>query len=349
MNQGNTKGSVTRQPVPSSNTPATANPQLSGETVEEKGFFGRAWDNMADSASWLSDKVADGAAWVVNNPWEATHLALDVAGMVPVIGEVADGTNALIYLARGDKTNAALSAAAMIPVVGSTATVGKMTDKAVRIVGKGRAKSPPGGKIRGPKRARMQPHRVKCFKPVNTPNARAAARKNINKDYPKGSKHKTEQQYLRDETESQLSNQEAALKNMTVKEYKEGRDFYKKHGRGSSVNHAELREKHRKEIAKKRGGEYEESGMNRNEAKALAKTESYEIMETLAVLHDPDQVLGGIHSKTEKLGLSNVNSSIGSSWNRKEKGQLSRVESLDEAVKHLPDDELLNIALEVCS
>ena len=237
----------------------------------------------------------------------------------------------------------------MIPVVGSTATVGKMTDKAVRIVGKGRAKSPPGGKIRGPKRARMQPHRVKCFKPVNTPNARAAARKNINKDYPKGSKHKTEQQYLRDETESQLSNQEAALKNMTVKEYKEGRDFYKKHGRGSSVNHAELREKHRKEIAKKRGGEYEESGMNRNEAKALAKTESYEIMETLAVLHDPDQVLGGIHSKTEKLGLSNVNSSIGSSWNRKEKGQLSRVESLDEAVKHLPDDELLNIALEVCS
>jgi len=35
-----------------------------------------------------------------------------------VIGEIADGINALWYAAEGDYTNAALSGAAIIPVVG---------------------------------------------------------------------------------------------------------------------------------------------------------------------------------------------------------------------------------------
>jgi RHS repeat-associated protein len=55
---------------------------------------------------------------------------LDVGGLVPGYGEVADGVNALIYLARGDKTNAALSAAAMIPFAGWAATTAKLTGKA---------------------------------------------------------------------------------------------------------------------------------------------------------------------------------------------------------------------------
>lgn len=54
--------------------------------------------------------------------WEATrdtvHLMLDLAGMVPVIGEIADLTNGTIYLISGDTKNAALSAASAIPVIG---------------------------------------------------------------------------------------------------------------------------------------------------------------------------------------------------------------------------------------
>lgn len=53
------------------------------------------------------------------------QMALDVAGLVPGFGEVADGLNALISLARGDYVGAGLSAAAMIPFVGWGATAAK--------------------------------------------------------------------------------------------------------------------------------------------------------------------------------------------------------------------------------
>ncbi|NYD39559.1 RHS repeat-associated protein [Actinomycetospora corticicola] len=46
------------------------------------------------------------------------HAALDLAGLVPVVGEVADGANAAWYTAEGDYLNAGLSAAAMIPFAG---------------------------------------------------------------------------------------------------------------------------------------------------------------------------------------------------------------------------------------
>ena len=48
------------------------------------------------------------------------------------VGEAADGFNALIYLARGDRMNAALSGAAMIPLAGWAATGAKVGMKAVK-------------------------------------------------------------------------------------------------------------------------------------------------------------------------------------------------------------------------
>jgi hypothetical protein len=43
------------------------------------------------------------------------QTALDVAGLVPGLGEIANGINAAIYATRGDYVNATLSAAAMVP------------------------------------------------------------------------------------------------------------------------------------------------------------------------------------------------------------------------------------------
>jgi len=57
---------------------------------------------------------------------------LDVVGLIPGIGEIADGLNAAIYLARGDKVNAALSAVAMIPLVGWAATGTKAARNAMK-------------------------------------------------------------------------------------------------------------------------------------------------------------------------------------------------------------------------
>ncbi|HLO82157.1 MAG TPA: RHS repeat-associated core domain-containing protein [Chitinophagaceae bacterium] len=66
------------------------------------------------------------------------QTSLDLVGMVPVFGEIADGTNAAIYTARGDYVNAGLSAAAMVPFVGNAITGSKLAVKKVQITAKAR-------------------------------------------------------------------------------------------------------------------------------------------------------------------------------------------------------------------
>ena len=77
-----------------------------------------AWNTSSDYLSRNATRILDG-----------TQTVLDVVGLVPGVGEVADGANALIYLGRGDNTNAALSGAAMIPFVGWGATTAKVAGK----------------------------------------------------------------------------------------------------------------------------------------------------------------------------------------------------------------------------
>lgn len=61
------------------------------------------------------------------------HTALDVIGLIPGLGEVADGANAAWYLAEGDYLNAGLSLAAMVPGVGMLAVGAKYADEAVAL------------------------------------------------------------------------------------------------------------------------------------------------------------------------------------------------------------------------
>jgi Bacterial toxin 30 len=62
------------------------------------------------------------------------HTVLDVAGLVPLAGELADGANALWYTADGDYLNAGLSAAAMVPIAGWVSTGGKLGVKGFKAV-----------------------------------------------------------------------------------------------------------------------------------------------------------------------------------------------------------------------
>lgn len=62
------------------------------------------------------------------------HTGLDVAGLIPGVGEIADGINTLLYCAEGDKANAALSAAAMVPFLGWGASGTKLVGKGAKIV-----------------------------------------------------------------------------------------------------------------------------------------------------------------------------------------------------------------------
>ncbi len=71
--------------------------------------------------------------------WEASreilHLTLDIGGLVPVVGEVCDLANGIIYTVEGDGINASLSFAATIPIAGWGATGAKFAIKAVDAIG----------------------------------------------------------------------------------------------------------------------------------------------------------------------------------------------------------------------
>ncbi|HET6318019.1 MAG TPA: hypothetical protein VFG86_16310 [Chloroflexota bacterium] len=75
--------------------------------------------------------------FVSHDPMEAVHLGLDVLGFIPVVGEVANGLNAVIYLAEGDWTNAALSAVALVPIAGDAALAARMGARGLRLAEEG--------------------------------------------------------------------------------------------------------------------------------------------------------------------------------------------------------------------
>jgi len=88
------------------------------------GFTGGQWGPIALPSCPVMPAAApapappeedDGSLWS-----GLGHGVLDVAGLVPVLGEPADGINAIWYEAEGDHVNAALSAAGMVPFLGGT-------------------------------------------------------------------------------------------------------------------------------------------------------------------------------------------------------------------------------------
>ncbi len=95
------------------------------------------WPNWGNIGKAIS-KGFQTAVNVVKENMDVVHTVLDVAGMIPGVGEAFDAVNGLIYAAEGDVANAALSFAACIPVVGTAATgvklVGKTIDKVAGVV-----------------------------------------------------------------------------------------------------------------------------------------------------------------------------------------------------------------------
>jgi len=87
--------------------------------------------NKRQSKNWSKATICAKALWNVLNG--TLHFILDLAGMVPVIGEVCDLTNGGIYLLQGEGANASLCFAAAIPIVGWAATTGKYISKAVKL------------------------------------------------------------------------------------------------------------------------------------------------------------------------------------------------------------------------
>ncbi|MBQ6642930.1 MAG: hypothetical protein IJH84_18095, partial [Saccharopolyspora sp.] len=93
------------------------------------GEYGYSTDQLS-AAAGSDHGLPWGRAEDTSNPLaDLGHTALDLGGLVPGIGELADGANAAWYAAEGDHLNAGLSAAAMIPIGGWGATGSKLTGK----------------------------------------------------------------------------------------------------------------------------------------------------------------------------------------------------------------------------
>lgn len=80
-----------------------------------------------ENPEWSSYKVY----WEASK--ELVHLGLDVAGLFPVAGEIADFTNGVLYTIEGDGVNATLSYASAIPLVGWWPAGIKMGMKTVQL------------------------------------------------------------------------------------------------------------------------------------------------------------------------------------------------------------------------
>ncbi|WP_449432744.1 hypothetical protein [Pseudomonas putida] len=97
---GNTLGRVNGETPASNNTAEDSNAEVESETAAE-GVTG--------------DKILDGL-----------QFGLDIVGLIPVVGEIADVANAGISLARGDYAGAALSLLSAVPFAGYLGTAGKV-------------------------------------------------------------------------------------------------------------------------------------------------------------------------------------------------------------------------------
>ncbi|MCX7419869.1 MAG: hypothetical protein NT013_10070 [Planctomycetia bacterium] len=88
------------------------------------------------SSSGTPPTPDEGPARTFTTVLDAVQLGLDLAGMVPVAGEVCDLTNAIISAGRGNTGDAILSLAATFPFGGQAATAGKLGNKAAKALAK---------------------------------------------------------------------------------------------------------------------------------------------------------------------------------------------------------------------
>ncbi|MBK4991364.1 DNA/RNA non-specific endonuclease [Pseudomonas sp. S36] len=112
---GNTLGRVNGETPASAKAANDANPEVESESPAE-GLTG--------------DEILDGI-----------QLGLDIFGLIPVVGEIADVANAGISLARGDYAGAALSLLSAIPLVGYAGTAGKVVRHTAKATAEASAKT----------------------------------------------------------------------------------------------------------------------------------------------------------------------------------------------------------------
>ncbi|MCS6210085.1 hypothetical protein G3475_13680 [Shewanella baltica] len=267
---------------------------------------------------------------------DGIHTTLDTGGLVPALGFIPDGINAVLYLFEGDMVNAGLSVAAMIPIAGQGVTVGKYGVKAadkLESAAKGVDDLAAARKeVATVAKSKAMKHKVACFK------------KNS-----KGSDI---------EYDRQLQGQQDGINKMSVKEYLDNRESYNAIGRkGTGAAQNKARKDFQDDLIDTYRQQLREKGIFGQEALDRATELALGDMKTLNALHNPDMIAGGKDIVFD-LGDASVNQSIGSQWKNKganeigEKMPLTRVELMDieakKALEELGPDTLMDVDLHRC-
>ena len=117
----------------SSGESSTSEDSTDDEESDDEGLSIGSFGAEAEDALEDAGDMLEGAGeWISDNPSAAGHLALDLFGLLPGVGEPADMINAAWYAAEGDYENASLSLAASVPGAGYAASAvkfGKYAEK----------------------------------------------------------------------------------------------------------------------------------------------------------------------------------------------------------------------------
>jgi hypothetical protein len=106
--------------------------ELAGSFLAGMLDVGQAvYDFIGEIPSYIASAYDAISNLTVSDVLDGIQGILDVVGFIPGIGEIADGINGVISLARGDYVGAALSFTSMIPIVGDA--IGK-GGKAARFI-----------------------------------------------------------------------------------------------------------------------------------------------------------------------------------------------------------------------
>ena len=166
--------------------------------------------------------------------------------------------------------------------------------------------------------------------------------------YKKLKTSKEKQDYVT-EYNRQLSRQQQALNNMSAAQYKAARDAYKKNGRhpDSEKAQADYRKQYQSDMEEELFNQNRANGIDRDIARAMAKSDASDAMKNMAALHEPDMFAGGYFDcKPTCMGDASVNSSIGAQW-KKIIADMDKY--ADDAIKAGTGNSKLNLKLDMCS
>ncbi|CAI8844983.1 Novel toxin 15 [Pseudomonas sp. IT-P2] len=316
---GNTVGRVVGETASAEVPASQANPPIEAET-EEEGISG--------------EQILDGI-----------QLGLDVVGLIPVFGEIADLANAGVSAARGDYVGAGLSLLSAIPFVGYAGTAGKATrygakmaetsgkagkeiadrtakeaaarktkEEAARTQGQTSSKHGNGGRV-----AQSRRFDAECF---NMPDG------------------VSEDEFLR-----QLQEQEDAINRMDADTLLENRQKIDDAGSTKSLRNKEVKAKQREarlNYEAMRKIELNAIGIKGQKAKEAIKEE----LKKLVATHRLDMIAGGNPRDISGMGDKRINSSLGPQWSGR------RADALEKYAQNLKSNghgkNKMNVKLKKC-